>query len=366
MARKRAVKVDKKARAKAQSCPENLRWVSVTDPRFTVRGLAWLKENGGRFCRLPLRAEGTVREIVWNLAQSPASVRLAFRSDATAMAVRVAREAPEHSSPEQAPSSGRSRPALYCGLPGRMRPWATFVPDLTAPSSEHELFVGIPRKVREFRFYLPHEPGLVLELGVSKGARLLAPSPPVLPKPVVIYGTSITQGSCAWTAGTDYVSALGRMLNLDVVNLGFSGSGRGEAEVAELISEIDAALYVLDYLANVDPVELKPTLPRFIDILRARRPDTPILLVTNVCFSQYDFYPPTRVVLEARRDIMMENYIRHRKRGDRNIHLVDGFALIPFGTDSALVDGVHPTDHGFRLMADRMAPVIEQILLLGT
>jgi lysophospholipase L1-like esterase len=361
MARKRAVKTDKKAKkAKTQGCPEDIRWISVTDPRLAVRGLAWLKENSGRFCRLPLRAEGAVREIVWNLAQSPASVRLAFRCDATAMAARVARDAPE-----QAPSSGRSRPALYCGLPGRMRPWATFVPNLTIPSSEHELFAEVPRKVREFRFYLPHEPGLRLEVGLSKGARLLAPSPPALDKPVVFYGTSITQGSCAWTAGTDYVSALGRMLNLDVVNLGFSGSGRGEPEVAEFISEIDAALFVLDYLANVDDRELKRTLPGFIDILRREHPETPIILMTNVCFSQYDFHPAAREMLESRRDIMMENYVRRRKRGDRNIHLVDGFALIPFGTDSALVDGVHPTDHGFRLMADRLAPVIEQILLLG-
>jgi lysophospholipase L1-like esterase len=67
-------------------------------------------------------------------------------------------------------------------------------------------------------------------------------------------------------------------------------------------------------------------------------------------------------MLEDRRDITMEFYAARRKRGDRNIHLVDGFGLLPHGVDGAYVDGVHPTDHGFALMAERLAPALQRIL----
>jgi hypothetical protein len=59
----------------------------------------------------------------------------------------------------------------------------------------------------------------------------------------------------------------------------------------------------------------------------------------------------------------MEHYVRLRKRGNRDIYLADGFGLIPFGADGAFVDGVHPTNLGFALMAERLAPFIEQILM---
>ena len=341
------------------------KWVSAADRRLTVRGLAWFDENEGRFSRLPLRAEGHVRTDVWFLAQCPASARVAFRSDTTSLAVRVANATADHM--PHMPSTGSNGLCLYCGTPGRMRPWATAVPDPASASFERPLLQAVTKKVRDYRLYLPLYTAIEsLDLKFSKGARILRPSPPALEKPAVFYGTSITQGGCASTAGSDFVSSIGRQLNIDVVNLGFSGNGRGEPEVAEFIREIDAALYVLDYAANVDDKTLRRTLPAFVRILREKRPQTPILLLTNVCFSSFDFSPATRQTLEARRDTMMEFYVKQRRGGDRNVHLADGFALIPFGTDCAYVDGVHPTDHGFSMMAERLAPFIEQILLRDT
>lgn len=345
--------------------PGALRWMPAADGRLTVRGLHWFKENGGSFSRLPLRAKKTVRPPVWELAQSPASGRIAFRSDTTSMAVRVTN--PDAGHMGHMASSGSNGLVLYSGRPGRMRPWATAIPDIAAPSFESMLFQGIGKKVREFRLYMPLYKGMQsLELGLSKGARILKPSPAAVDGPAVFYGTSITQGGCASTAGSDFVSTVGRMLNVDVVNLGFSGNGQGDPELAELMAEIDAALYVLDYTANTDAAGLKRTLPKFLDILRAKRPRTPILLMTPLCYSRMDFMPGCRLGQEEKRDVTIDHYIRRRKSGDANIHLADGFALIHFGADCAYVDGVHPADHGFRLMAERLAPYIEHILLRDT
>ena len=338
-----------------------LLWLLHSDRRFTIRGLAWFKENKGSFSRLPHRAQKLVREPVWELAQCPASARICFRSDTTTLAVRVKNDDAGHMM--HMPSSGSNGCILYCGEPGQMRPWASAIPESEGGSFERELFTGVPKKMREFVLYLPSYKALrSLEIGLSSGAKIEKPSAPALSKPVVFYGTSITQGGCANTAGTDFVSTLGRNLNLDVINLGFSGNGKGEPELAQLVSEIDASLYVLDYAGNVNAQQLKETLPPFVKILRQKRPKTPILIVTNVCFSTYDWRDSTRDELEQRRDVMMEFYLRTRESGDRNIHLADGFSLIPFGTDGAYVDGVHPTDHGFALMAERLAPAIRMIL----
>jgi len=330
-----------------------------------TRSLAWFNENkhgaGNAWSRLPPRAEKSVRPPVWELGQSPSSAHLAFRSDTTRFAVRaknIGLNPMQHMT-----GLGNRGLQLYSGSPMNMRPLATATPDPDSETYERLLFEGLTPKMREFRLYLPlYSPLETLEIALDKGAKLLAPAPLRLAKPVVWYGTSITQGGCASTPGHDFVSTVGRRMNLETINLGFSGNGKGEPEMAKLLAEIDASLYVLDYAANVDATTMRKTLPRFVDILRAARPEVPILIQTIVCFSQYGTGDVRWRELEDQRDAMIELYAARRKRGDLGLHLVDGFALLPFGVDSAYVDGGHPTDFGFALMAERLVPVIERIL----
>ena len=178
----------------------------------------------------------------------------------------------------------------------------------------------------------------------------------------MVYGTSITQGGCASLPGSDFVSTVGRMLDVDVQNFGFSGNGWGDIEVARLLSEIDAAMFVLDYCANVSVQRLRRSLPPFYRTLRARRPHTPIALLSNVMPWGIVYNPATRSALEGKRDVMIHFYSKTRRAGDANLHFIDGSAILPVSADAAYVDGVHPTDHGFQLMAERLAPSIRMIL----
>ena len=129
-------------------------------------------------------------------------------------------------------ASGQSGVALYAGPPLRQRSWPVAFPETTADSFEAELFSGKTSTMREFTLYLPLYNGLKsMDIALSSGARVNPPSAPALAKPVVFYGTSITQGGCAHNAGADYPSILGRMLNLDTINLGFSGMGPGPSRL---------------------------------------------------------------------------------------------------------------------------------------
>ena len=84
----------------------------------------------------------------------------------------------------------------------------------------------------------------------------------------MFYGTSITQGGCASRAGMCYTALVGRWLDYEVINLGFSGSGMMEPELAELIAELDPAVFVLDTMANMSPEMVNERESQFIKILR--------------------------------------------------------------------------------------------------
>ena len=70
-------------------------------------------------------------------------------------------------------------------------------------------------------------------------------------KPIVVYGTSIVQGACASRPGMAWPSILGRKMNMQVINLGFNGSGRMESSVVDLLSEIDSKIFIIVCIPNL-------------------------------------------------------------------------------------------------------------------
>ncbi len=359
---KRIEDLDKNLKVKPAAAAGDVTWRSAADGRFAVRGLWWFKENGGRFYRLPMRAEKIVTPAVWDLQQRTAGARICFRSDTTSVHVRA--DLGPTVSFAHMPATGHSGFALYVGEPYRTQPWGFAFPQGNETSFERQLLANLSPRMREYTLYLPLYSGVKkLEIGLSNGARIEKPSAPAVAKPAVFYGTSITQGGCANTADADYASIVGRLLNIDTINLGFSGNGKGEPELAQLIGEIDASLVALDYVANVDVPRLRKTLPVFIRILREKRPELPIVIMSKIVYCGCSAHASARANHEAQRDTILECYARLRRAGDTNVHFVDGNALLPHGAWLAHSDGGHPTSVGFQLMAERLAPQIASILL---
>lgn len=339
---------------------EHLRWHAQPSQPFAVSGLPWLAENEGKFCRLPARARNGVREPVWILAQCPSGACVRWRTNSTRIAVRAQLADTEWFS--HMPASGIGGLELFGGEALRLRPLKPALPALDHPDIEAVLVKRQSPAWFEYHLQLPLYKGLDrLEIGLDPDAEITAPSPFSHPKPVVFYGTSITQGGCANTAGADFVSTIGRMLNVEVVNLGFSGNGKGEPEMAELVAEIDAGVFVVDY-CNVTGKELAATLPGFLDILRARHPATPILLKTTTSYPTYFHDASARATIDARRNEMIRGYLQRRDAGDPNIHLADSFGMMDPLADGITSDGCHPTSHGFQMLAGALAPVIEGLL----
>lgn len=334
------------------------RSLSLPDERVQVAGLGWYGEEPSVLRRMPARMKDRMTPAVWGLAQHPSGARLRFRTDSPRLGL-VARN-PDASTMHHMTSVGQNGFDLYVDGQYRNSAW----PDAKG-LIQREWTLGEDRRVREVTLYLPLYKAVTIErLVLEPGAVVSAPSSFARPRPVVFYGSSITQGGCAENPGLSYTAILGRSLNLDFINLGFSGAGLGEPAVAEAVAEIDAEAFVLDYWANPSPEVYRDTLPGFVDTLRRRHPRTPILVTGPFWFPAEAGSSSLHAQQEAKRKTARDFVAARRKSGDRAITFVDGLGMLSPSQGSGLVDGVHPNSLGFQHCADGLEPLLRQALRL--
>lgn len=347
------------------SAAEKLHWLSLTNAELEINGLPWFKENDGGLMRLPVRLKSSFRKEVWSLAQCPSGGRIRFRTDSSVLAIRFENNSP----PNMANMHAFGQTGIDLYVDGSYM--VSVVGDAEAKwGKTYEKFLfdfsGQPPKQREITLYLPlYKPARVLGIGVNQNAKLTEAKKFSVVKPVVFYGTSITQGGCASRSGMSYQAILGRKLNLDFVNLGFSGNGLGEPEVARAVSEIDASCYVLDFGANHKTFEaMREVYAPFLDLIRKDHPATPIVVMTILHTARENRIPSIGAEWPERRKFI-EGVVRERiKAGDKKLLLVDGAMLLGANPDDCFVDGGHPNDLGFFRMAEALAPTMKRALKL--
>lgn len=342
---------------------KELKWLPANGGAFAVNGLYWWGETDGEFIRLPKRAKEKVRPPVWDLAHQPSGARVRFRSDTGAVRLII-----QHGSGsmnmDHMCNVGMSGIDLYEGPPERMTFWQS-----NRPTESREPFVsgypaGLARQTRDYTLYLPTYNRLAaLYVGLDADATVEAPSAFRLPKPVAVYGTSITQSGCASRGANGFVPVLGRLLGVDVLNLGFSGNGQGEPEMAELLAEIDAACFVMDSVANMSPELMHERYARFVEIVRAAHPAMPIVLMTRINYAAEHYVGTARS--EEQNGVVLDTYERMKAGGDEAVYLFESRDVIGLCSDHPSVDGCHLTDLGFRMLAEGVAPVVGEALGLG-
>ena len=342
--------------------PPSPRWIKLPSAQVEIDGLPWYHENNGELYRLPVALKNTYPVKVWNLAKSPSGGRIRFRTNATALAIRL--EYPASPSMLNMEAYGQTGVDLYVGNTY----WNTALADKDAKPGkiyEHVYFNfgNAPRVERDITLYLPLYMGVkVLAIGVDSNAVIKPPRTFALPKPVVYYGTSITQGCCASRSGMSYEAIVGRRLNIDFVNLGFSGAGFYEPALARAVASIDAACYVLDgsNFGKVD--EFRKVFAPFIETVRAKRPKTPILVISPLYSSG--------LLVQRHRNTGMWTFTRDVvsrfiAQGDKNIQLIEGMDLLSPLQGDGLTDGLHPNDLVFHWVANGITWRIATVLGLN-
>jgi lysophospholipase L1-like esterase len=343
----------------AQHTPEPAAaWHNLS--KLNVEGKGWSKTKHF-YDRFPAQAESVVREPVWELSQDSAGLRYRFVTDADFIRARWKLRKSRLAMPHM-PATGVSGLDLYI-RDGEKWHWLGVGRPDKPDVNEATLVTGLKPGRREYMLYLPLYNGVdSVEIGLPEKA-VFEPAPDRYKslKPVVFYGTSILQGGCAARPGMAYPSIVGRILDWPTVNLGFSGNGKSEPEVATLLAELDPAAYVLDSLPNLSVAEAAERIEPFVKTLREAHPVTPLIFVENVTYSNAPFLETRHAKVTGVNQILRKLYEKLKAAGDTNIYFVPTAQLL--GADGEdTVDGTHPTDLGFLRMAQNIAPIVKQAL----
>lgn len=198
-----------------------------------------------------------------------------------------------------------------------------------------------------------------LYIALKKDAVISEPAPYSQTVPVVYYGSSITQGGCASRPGNTYPAMISRRLDTDFINLGFAGSCKGEALMAEYIAGLRMRIFVCDYDYNAPDAEhLEKTHLPFYRVIRSKQPDLPIIFLSAPNVRSF----PKRQ--EALREVVRKTYQTALDEGDKKVYFIDGVELFgEDGWDSCTVDGIHPNDLGFYRMARRVEKEILKVIM---
>lgn len=325
-----------------------------------IEGKGWA-DTKASYDRLPARAESMVRGPVWNLSRQSAGLCGRFVTDAPTISVRWSLLSANLAMPHMA-ATGVSGVDLYVKTDHGWRWLACGFP--AAQNNEVALVQGLPTAEREYMIYLPLYNGVTkLEVGVPKEHTLAKapPRPADRAKPIVFYGTSITQGGCASRPGMVHTAILGRRLDRPIINLGFSGNGKMEPEMATLLAELDPAVYVLDCLPNMGAQEVAERVEPFVRTLRAARPSTPIVLVEDRNYTDGFLVASKRERNEASHAALRAAFERLVGDSVKELHYLSAEALL--GDDGeATVDSSHPTDLGFMRQAEAFQGTLEKLL----
>lgn len=324
------------------------------DVKKTPEYLFGLVFDENYFYRMPKEFAASVSAEVASLNRNTSGGRIRFCTNSPFVAISVKRD--KIGLLPHMPLSGTSGFDLY--VDGR------FVGSFIPPSkdgapydrilyfgddgmSEHEIMIHFSLYFRVENVYV----------GVQEDATLRAPAPYTPDRPVVFYGSSITQGGCVSRPGLSYPAYISRWLGCDYVNLGFSGNAKGEPAMADYIASLDPAVLVMDYDYNAPTYEhLEATHYAFYERFRAQCPHAPVVMVSS---PSVRWHPE----MIARRDLIRAHYEKAVAAGDDRVFFVDGETLMGGDDwDSCTVDGCHPNDIGHYLMAKGIAPAVREAL----
>ena len=335
-----------------------LTWHDVTTWGVEGRAFGDLERNRW-FDRLPAIAEGKVTEKVWNLSRDSAGMLVRFKTDATTIWADYHLLKAKLAGTNMT-AIGASGLDLYArDATGHWRWVGVGQPD--KQMVRKAIIANLAPGFREYALYLPLYNGVdSLSVGVPPGARF-EPLPPRTEKPIVFYGTSITHGASASRPGMVHTAILGRRFDRPVINLGFSGNGRMDAAVGDLLVRIDAAVFVIDCLPNMNAADVREKCIPLVRQLRAAHPATPIVLVEDRRNANSWILPARNQHHTDNHAALRECFAALEKEGVKGLYYLPGDDLL--GDDAeATTDGSHPSDLGFVRQADQFEPVLRATL----
>lgn len=349
-------KIDANFKVESKIANDELVFFDAKNEPFKIHGVF---HDGKLYRRLPENFGKSVSSKLEYLSTNTAGGRVRFFTDSTYIAIKaVMPSQPKYSHMPRTAEFGFD---MYVTEGASHKHVKTFLPPVSFDSGYESIhrFSGEP-KMRLITLNFPlYNPVNELYIGIKEGSTLLSPTEYTVNKPIVFYGSSITQGGCASRPGASYQGFISRRYDADYINLGFSGNGKGEACVAEYIANLEMSAFVYDYDHNAPTVEhYRETHEPFFKIIREKNPTLPIVIMTrpkdisNLCASDFE-----------RIEVAKATYNNAKAAGDENVYFIPGYELVGMAKDETTVDGTHPTDLGFFFIAERLAIELDKVFV---
>lgn len=327
---------------------EDIQFYNALNFPFYIHGVFY--ENGV-FRRMPQQVAEKVSEGVYRLHENTAGGRVRFKTDSLYIAIN-ANMPTIHKTPHFALTGSAGFDLYADGIHIN-----TFRPSFAAKNGYEGIIRFNSKKMREITINFPlYSSVKELFIGIQSQSELCAPKPYRIEKPIVYYGSSITQGGCASRPGMSYQSIISRRIDADYINLGFSGNAKAEDEIADYISRLEMSCFVYDYDHNAPTLEhLKNTHEKMFIKIRQNNPDIPIIIMSR---PKYQLTSDE----ELRLKVIKTTYNNAISGGDKNVYFIDGRELMELAKNDGTVDHCHPNDFGFASMAKRVGDLLEKIL----
>ncbi|MBQ3005782.1 MAG: SGNH/GDSL hydrolase family protein, partial [Clostridia bacterium] len=305
-------KADKNLKVETKIEKDDIIWLDPTQEPFVIYGAAEVSP----YARIPSDIAETVSESVAMLNKHTSGIRVRFRTNSSYVAVKA--EWGKQTKMSKMTNVG------MCGFDfffrtetdGRYRYNGTFTPPSDSPNG-YESVLNTSGEMLDYIINFPlYNCVDKLYIGVESGATFEKPQKYYNELPVVFYGSSITQGASASRPGNSYQNFLSRQLNMDYINLGFSGSGRAEDEIVNYMAGLKMSAFVSDYDHNAPTVEhLEKTHYKMYETIRKAHPELPFIMISK---------PDYKTVLhkpnfdDERRQVIMETFQKAIANGDKN------------------------------------------------
>lgn len=339
--------IDKNFKLETKIEQDGIKFYNVLSSPFSIHGVFY---EDGRFRRLPEAVAKSVSEGVYSLHANTAGGRVRFRTDSPYIAINA-----------KMSNVGKMSHFALCGSAGfDLYVGNTFVKTFVPPfdiSSGYERIIELGTAgMRDITLNFPlYSDVNGLFVGLDENATVCEPTPYKIEKPIVYYGSSITQGGCASRPGTAYQGYISRHFDADFINLGFSGSAQAEKEISDYIKGLDMSVFVYDYDHNAPSTEyFAETHERMFSEIREANPDLPIIIMSRP-------NNPVGKIGRDRLEIIRRTYENAVSRGDKNVYMLDGAELMSLAGNEGTVDFTHPTDLGFFSMAQALIKVFAKI-----
>lgn len=345
--------IDENFKVETEIDKSDIVFYSALKPPFSLHGLIY--END-KLRRMPEETARGVSDGVYYLHSNTAGGRMRFKTDS--LYIGIVAKMSNIGKMDHFAITGSAGFDMYIKEDGKEEFNSTFRPPFDLENGYESIFEFKSRKMREITINFPlYSDVNGLYIGLMDGARLEGADPYASERPIVYYGSSITQGGCASRPGNAYPSILSRRFNLDHINLGFSGNARGEDAIADYIAGLDMELFVYDYDHNAPSAEhLEATHEKMFKKIRASHPKLPIVMMTTTTMAR--FFDDRK----RRRDIIYQTYKNAKDAGDDNVYFWDGSVEFAPHQDYGTVEGCHPNDYGFVAIANSLEGVIKEIL----